>query len=220
MTERARRAAQPWHMREDEDIWLGQLARAARAGDRSARDALWLVVEPRLVRMAERTAWAFPTLEQDDVVQEVFPIFAALVAAWPGPGTTGTGFAIYLFGMFRWRLHSLLRGYERRRAATTTDFDTRAERLIAAPPRAYVPVAWHEYGVDFPAFVARLPEHEREIFLLRIREGLETRHIAARLGLTPRTVSRHWNVTLRRLRALVQRGISPPPIPPPPQREG
>ncbi|MCA1668060.1 MAG: helix-turn-helix domain-containing protein, partial [Thermomicrobia bacterium] len=64
----------------------------------------------------------------------------------------------------------------------------------------------HEYGVDFPAFVARLPDHERDIFLLRVREGLETREIAARLGLTPRTVSRHWNVTLRRLRALVQRG--------------
>jgi len=184
---------------------VGRLAWAARSGDRGARDALWLVVGPRLTRMADRTAWAFPTLERDDAVQEAFPIFAVLVATWPGPEKAGTGFATYLFGMFRWRLHSILRAYERRRPATTADLDIRTERLIAAP-RVYAPVAWHEYGVDFPAFLARLPGHEREIFLLRVREGLETREIAARLSLTPRTVSRHWNVTLRRLRALVQRG--------------
>lgn len=205
MTESAPHAAQPWHMPVDEDVWLGRLAWAARAGDRDARNALWLVVGPRLARMADRTAWAFPMLERDDAVQEAFPIFAALVATWSGPAEVGTGFATYLFGMFRWRLHSLLRAYERRRPATTTDFGIQTERLVAVP-RAHAPVAWHEYGVDFPAFVARLPDHEREIFLLRVREGLETREIAARLGLTPRTVSRHWNVTLRRLRALVQRG--------------
>ena len=50
------------------------------------------------------------------------------------------------------------------------------------------------------------PTTSAQIFLLRIREGLETREIAARLSLTPRTVSRHWNVTLRRLRALLRRG--------------
>ena len=158
----------------EEDIWLGQLARAAQAGDRGARDALWLAVGPRLMRIADRTAWAFPALERDDAVQESFPIFAALVATWPGPETDGAGFATYLFGMFRWRLHSLLRAYERRRPATTEDFGANTERMTAAPPRAYAPVAWHEYGVDFPAFVARLPDHEREIFFLRIEEGLGT----------------------------------------------
>jgi RNA polymerase sigma factor (sigma-70 family) len=206
MTERAPRTARPWQTHEDEDVWLGILARAAQTGDRSARDALWLAVAPRLVRMAQRTAWAFPTLECDDAMQETFPIFAALVTTWPGPDARGTGFATYLFGMFRWRLHSLLRAYERRLPATFADVGVRAERLAGAPSRIAAPVAWHEYGVDFPAFVARLPDREREIFLLRIREGLETRAIAVRLGLTPRTVSRHWNVTLRRLRALMQRG--------------
>lgn len=209
MMEHAPHAAQPWHMREDEDVWLGRLAWAARSGDRGARDALWLAVGPRLARIADRTAWAFPMLERDDAVQEAFPIFVALVATWPGPEEAGTGFATYLFGMFRWRLHSLLRAYERRRPDTTADLSARAERLVATPPRVYAPIAWHEYGVDFPAFVARLPGHEREIFLLRIRDGLETREIATRLGLTPRTVSRYWNVTLRRLRALVQRGEGP-----------
>ncbi|MGI8688357.1 MAG: RNA polymerase sigma factor [Thermomicrobiales bacterium] len=205
MMEHAPRAPQPWQMREDEDVWLGRLAWAARSGDRDARDALWLVVGPRLTRMADRTAWAFPMLERDDAVQEAFPIFAALVAAWPGPEKAGTGFATYLFGMFRWRLHSILRAYERRHPVTAADLGARTEMLVAAP-RVYTPIAWHEYGVDFPAFLAHLPSHEREIFLLRIREGLETREIAARLGLTPRTVSRHWNVTLHRLRALVRRG--------------
>lgn len=195
--------AKPWQVREEEDLWLGQLARAARAGDRGARDALWAVVGPRLAHVALRTAWAFPTLERDDAVQEAFPIFAALVATWPGPDARGVGFATYLFGMFRWRLHSLLRAYERRRPLPV-DWATREERTVVAPPRAS-PIAWHEYGVDFPAFVAALPAHERAIFLLRLREGLATREVAARLGLTPRTVSRYWNVTLRRLRAAVAR---------------
>jgi len=200
------RAPRPWHVPEDEDIWLGKLAGAARAGDRGARDALWLAVGPRLAQMAHRAAWAFPTLEHDDAVQETFPIFAGLVATWPGPEVTGAGFATYLFGMFRWRLYSILRTYERRLPATTAAWNTGAERHAIAPSRVHAPVAWHEYGVDFPAFIARLPDHEQEILLLRIREGLDTRDIATRLGLTPRTVSRHWNVTLGRLRALVQRG--------------
>ncbi len=220
MTPRMPRAARHWHLPEDDDVWLGRLAQAARVGDRGARDALWVAVGPRLTQMAHRAAWAFPMLERDDAVQETFPIFAVLVATWPGPEATGTGFAIYLFGMFRWRLHSLLRGYERRLPATTAAWNTGAERHVVVPPRIYAPVAWHEYGVDFPAFVAHLPDHEREIFLLRIREGLETRDIALRLGLTPRTVSRHWNVTLRRLRALVRRGTAPSPSPSPASGRG
>jgi len=205
MTGHAPRAARPWQMREDDDVWLGQLAWAARAGDRGARDALWLAVGPRLVRMALRMAWAFPTLEPDDAVQEAFPVFAALVADWPGPTALGTGFATYLFGLFRWRLHSLLRAYERRSATIVGK-----EWTTGAPPRADASAIWQEYGVDFPAFVACLPDHERAIFLSRIQEGLGIPAIAARLGLTPRTVSRHWNVTLRRLRAQVRRGGEPP----------
>lgn len=188
-------------MREEDDIWLGLLARAAQAGDRSARDALWTVVGPRLMHIARRTAWDFPMLEPDDVAQETFPIFATLVMAWSGPDGRGGGFATYLFGMFRWRLYSLLRLYQR--GPTPSDWTTRAEGTVVAPRAASI--SWHEYGVDFPAFVAGLPPHERAIFLLRLREGMATREVAGRLGLTPRTVSRYWNLTLRRLRAAVAR---------------
>lgn len=203
MSDDAPREARPWYVQPEEDLWLGLLAWTARAGDRTARDALWAAVGPRLVHVARRTAWAFPSLEPDDAVQECFPIFAALVATWPGPSADGAGFATYLFGMFRWRLHSILRAYERRRASDI-DWHAREERTVVAPPPARTPVAWHEYGVDFPAFVAGLPAHERAILLLRLRDGLATREVAARLGLAPRTVSRYWNVTLRRLRAVVR----------------
>lgn len=203
MSNRTPRETPPWHVREEEDVWLGQLARAAQTGDRGARDALWAAVGPRLAHIARRTAWAFSSLERDDAVQECFPIFTTLVMAWSDPAADGTGFATYLFGMFRWRLHSVLRAYERRRASSI-DWHAREERTAVAPPRVSAPVAWHEYGVDFPAFIAGLPAHERAIFLLRLRDGLGTREVAARLGLAPRTVSRYWNVTLRRLRAMVR----------------
>lgn len=195
------------YVREDEDIWLGQLAQAAQAGDRTARDSLWAQVEPRLHHTARRAAWYFPTLDRDDAVQESFPIFAALVGDWPGPTTGGTGFATYLFGLFRWRLHSALRAYERRGASTHADWHTREGRTRVPTAGKPTLIAWQEYGVDYRAFVVGLPPQEREIFLLRVEQGLGTREVATRLGLTPRTVSRCWNVTLRRLRAIARRSL-------------
>jgi RNA polymerase sigma factor (sigma-70 family) len=204
MHERPVSPAKPWQVQAGEDVWLGKLARAAQAGDRNARDALWTAVGPQITHIAHRVAWTFPMLDRDDAVQEAFPIFATLVATWPGPDADGKGFATYLYGKFRWRLHSTLRGYERR-YPPHIDWNAWEERTAISPPRA-APIAWYEYGVDFPAFVAALPAHERAIFVLRVREGLATGEIAARLSLKPRTVSRYWNITLRRLRAMVLRG--------------
>lgn len=204
MNSRAVRQAPHWYIRAEDDIWLGQLARAAQGGDHDARDTLWVHVGPRLIRLADGMAWSFPTLEHDDAMQESFPLFVALVTAWDGPAKDGAGFAIYLFGMFRWRLLTLLRTAERRSARHVTDWAIPEERTALTPSRISASVAWHEYGVDFPAFVESLPPREREIFLLRLRDGLETREIARRLGLTPRTISRYWNLTVSRLRAIVQ----------------
>src|SRR5438067_569607 len=119
MTDHGATRGRPWHASEEEDIWLGRLARAAQAGDQAARDVLWVAVGSRLMRIAAHAAWAFPSLEPDDATQESFPVFVALVVAWPGPRVDGAGFAVYLFGKFRWRLHTILRAYERRQSANT-----------------------------------------------------------------------------------------------------
>lgn len=188
------------------DLWLGQLARAAAAGDRTARDALWEQIGARLTRLARHSIWDLTETEQEDMEQEAFPIFLALVREWAEqaglktqkarqiPDTQGEGFAEYLFGLFRWRVRNAIRAERRAsagpipRGATVTPF-----------ARA------HELALDLPAFLALLPEQERQIFLLRIVEGRTTREIAERLGLTDRTVRRHWTQTLRRLRALLAR---------------
>src|SRR4051812_17648424 len=85
--------AKPWQLRDADDVWLGKLARAAQAGDRGARDAIWAAIGTQLAHIAYRAGWAFPMLDRDDAVQEAFPIFAELVSTWPGPDARGKGFA-------------------------------------------------------------------------------------------------------------------------------
>ncbi len=185
------------------DLWLGQLARAAAAGDRTARDALWEQIGARLTHVARHSIWDMNMEEQEDMAQEAFPIFLALVREWANPKTQkarqtpdapGEGFAEYLFGLFRWRVRNAIRA-ERRVVTGPIPRDT----TVAPFARA------HEFALDLPAFLALLPEEERRIFLLRIVEGRTIREIAARLGLTDRTVRRYWTQTLRRLRALLAR---------------
>lgn len=181
-----------------DDLWLGQLARAAAAGDRTARDALWEQIGAHLTRLARYSISDLTESEQEDIAQEAFPIFLALVCEWAGPkarrvpGAPDAGFAAYLFGLFRWRVRNAIRAERRAgagpipRGATVTPF-----------ARA------HELALDLPAFLALLTAEEQQIFLLRIVEGRTIPDIAARLGLTDRTARRHWVQTRRRLRALL-----------------
>lgn len=184
-----------------DDLWLGQLARAAAAGDRTARDALWEQIGARLTHLARYSIWDLTESEQEDIAQEAFPIFLALVCEWAGPkarqerrvpGTPDEEFAEYLFGLFRWRVRNTIRAARRAGAGPIP-------RGASVTPFARA----HELALDLPAFLVLLTAEERQIFLLRIVEGRTIPDIAARLGLTDRTARRHWAQTRRRLRALL-----------------
>jgi RNA polymerase sigma factor (sigma-70 family) len=144
---------------------------------------LWNAVGHRLIALAQRQAWFMTEPEREDIVQEAFPLFLALVEEWADTTVTGTGFLRYLFGMFRWRMRNLFRDERHGRAVTFSIGHT------ARGP---------EGDGDLAAFLTSLAPHERQILLLRANEGVSVQQIATRLGLTPRTVSRTWHRVLRR----------------------
>ena len=182
MTDRAPRAARSWQRSEEEDIWLGPPRPGGAGGRPGARDALWSAVGPRLVRMRRAHAWAFPSLERDDAVQESFPIFAALVADMAGP--TGGWRRVRDLSVWHVSLATPFDPACLRAPASATFADVGARGTAGRRAIRSAPIAWQEYGVDLPAFVV-LPDHERVIFLLRVREGLATREVADRISLTP-----------------------------------
>lgn len=181
-----------------DDTRLSAMAHAAARGDRAARNALWEIVGGPLVGIARRTAVTFPATDAEDAAQDAFVLFAVLVAAWAkeaGAGVEHAPFGPYLFGRFRLHLMNMFRAYERQlrppphAARTPDDFTASAARAL-----------WQEHDAELRAFAETLPPRERDIFLLRIRDGLNLGEAAHRLGVTRRSVSRYWNLTLKRLR--------------------
>jgi RNA polymerase sigma factor (sigma-70 family) len=127
--------------------------------------------------------------DRSDLEQEAFEVFAQLVDAWQGDSP----FTGYLLGHFGWRLRNIVRRARER------------ERL----PVARLEVADLHEDDSWQAEESRLlleevastfPPLEREILLGRICDGEGFGSLAHRLGLSRKTVYRHWMVILIELR--------------------
>jgi RNA polymerase sigma factor (sigma-70 family) len=196
VTRRAAPAPYAWQIAAEEDRWLGQLARATQRGDKIARDMLWDAIGHRLVSLARRSAWFLPEPEREDIAQEAFPLFLTLVQEWDKAVTADTGFARYLFGVFRVRIRNIIRDGMRAYALAPTI----ARGAVAMMPDERSTAHGLEDAVDLASFLASLSRHEQRILHLRTVEGVPMEQIAARLGVTPRSISRTWNSVLRRFR--------------------
>jgi DNA-directed RNA polymerase specialized sigma24 family protein len=183
----------------DVDARLKTLARAAQAGNLAARNALYTAFAPRLAPMTARERrrinrpWMDPALEPDDIDQEAFLVFVALVAAWPGDGS----FTGYVLARFPWRLRDVSRGSAR----------FGSDRRRPFPPRR----DWLDGSADSAAAVALLealagdiPSPRREILLWHVRDGDPFVDIARRLGVGKRQVMRQW----RRIRSELRRSLA------------
>lgn len=196
MTRRAALAPHSWQIAAEDDRWLGQLARAAQRGDKIARDMLWDAIGHRLVSLARRSAWFLPEPEREDIAQEAFPLFLTLVQEWESAAATDTGFARYLFGVFRARIRNVIR--DGMRACTLAP--TIARDSVALMEDERFTAYGMENAVDLASFLASLSPHEQQILHLRTVEEVSMEQVAARLGVTSRSASRTWNSILKRFR--------------------
>lgn len=160
-----------------------------RQGDALALEAIFTAYHAELFALAKRVVGGSPALA-DDVVQDVF------LAVWSGRE--------------RWRIHTTLRAYLRtavhhaasRAAGKRVKSLARAVSLEAAertvPDRLVDMGVTVERGAERSALaddVARvasaLPPRDREVFTLGHAQELSNREIAARLGISVKTVEAH-----------------------------
>jgi len=164
-----------------------ELVRAAQGGDARAftalvrrhADAVYAFLRSRIVDPAAA----------EDAAQEVF------IAAHKGLGSLEEEERplAWLFGIARKKALDHGRALRRAPAALGPSF----EESLAAPPEA---------GSEGPEalladLMTGLPDEQRIVALLRFRDGLGYREIAARLGLPPGTVATHLHRARERLMA-------------------
>lgn len=145
------------------------LVEAARRGDAEAMVSLIAVAQPDVRRYAARNCRA---ADIDDAVQETLLLLYRRV----GTLRAVTSFSAWLFAVARRACLRLLR-----RAAGSADESAEDEaRLALRPPE--------DLRIDLSRAIQSLPDHYREVILLRDIEELSIDEIAAVLGLTRESV--------------------------------
>ncbi len=184
------------------DRSLSTLARAARAGDPRARNALYTAMEAKIHRFVRRyraSSWkAHRIWDNDDLAQEAFLIFTDLITSWSGEGS----FPPYFFAHFPWRLRDAVRrfnGHSPYTGITWTPYDLLSDNTAATDAAVAL----------LEALAAGLPATSRAILLWHVRDGERFSAIATRLGISRRTVHRYWEATLKDLRCSLRAASGP-----------
>jgi RNA polymerase sigma-70 factor (ECF subfamily) len=154
-------------------------------------------------------------LDASDVVQEVFLRAASRFEQFRG--TTEQEFLAWLRKVLASVLSNLVRQYrgtQQRDARLERDLDRQLDAtsrilhrpLAAAGPSPSEQVSRKEQAVLFADALERLPDHYRDVILLRHIEELSFPEIAERMGRSENSVKKLWPRALARLRQLT-RGI-------------
>lgn len=178
---------------------LHPIAIRAKAGDREARDALYRAFEPKLARFIRhiRVPYAPPgdhaLWERDDVIQEGWMAFAGLCEAWQ----PDIPFGRYVLANFPWRLRdAVLRGIARRAQPPSVRVQPITDTTVIVEERSGHMAEETLIEVLAMSFEAPYDDVIRHHILER-RSLVET---AAQMGISRRSVTRHWQVILMRLR--------------------
>jgi DNA-directed RNA polymerase specialized sigma24 family protein len=176
---------------------LTMVAHEARAGDPAARNALYVACAPKIDRFVRRYRVVTtgidrcPAFDFEDLQQEAFLIFAAMVAAWPG----GESFCAYFLGHFPWELKNAVR---RLAAVNRPGLHIGAGRFV--DQLADGSAAGAEAVALLEVIAATMPAPDGDILLWRVRDGDTFAAIARRLGASRRTVMRAWERIVGELR--------------------
>ncbi len=160
-----------------------------KEGDRDAFSLLYKTHWPSLYNTAfKRTR----NKEQcQDIVQNV------LADLWVRRGTVEIeNLAAYLHTAVRFQVFKLAS-----RQPDTSAFLDSFEQVITATENADDPLREKEIANLINLFIAAIPEKRRTIFLMHYTEGLSTKEIAERLGISQKTVQNQLNTASQALRS-------------------
>jgi len=176
---------------------LTPLAAQAQAGDRAAMSALLERLRPIILRYCRarlgRSHGSYGSA--DDVAQEVC---LAVLTALPRYRDVGRPFVAFAMGIAAHKVADLHRGAARERADLTDDLPEHAD---PSPGPESLAVSADE-GARAHALLARLPDAQREVVLLRVAAGLSADETGAVLGMSPGAVRVAQHRALAKLRAL------------------
>lgn len=175
---------------------LRELATLAVAGDPEAVESLIGLVRPMVVRYCRarlgRVSGQYHIA--DDVAQEVC---IAVLRALPRYRDIGRPFASFVFGIASHKIADALRSAIR--AAVPTEDLPDGPDEHPGPEETVVRYIEAEHARDL---LARLPEHQRELVLLRVVAGLSAEETGNVLGMSAGAVRVAQHRALARLRAM------------------
>jgi RNA polymerase sigma-70 factor (ECF subfamily) len=181
-----------------------------RAGDLAAREEMLRAAHARLERLARKMLRRFPAVgrweESDDLLQNaVLRLLRALQDVEP---TSVRNFFGLAAEQMRRELLDLARHYRTRRAFGPSHAagPGRGHSKVRAPepPDAAEDADELEKWCAFHEAVERLPVERREVVGLIYYHGWTQAEVAEHLGLSKRTVQRHWAAAMLTLHALLK----------------
>ncbi|MER3438724.1 MAG: hypothetical protein C4346_14645 [Chloroflexota bacterium] len=191
---------------EDIDRALTAAAYAAKQGDLASQNALFGALEPRVHRMVRRCAAYLRcrrggVVEPDDIAQEAFLVFLTVLGRWPARES----FVAYFLAAFPLDLRHAARNLIAARSWQIS-LDAALGRTAGSPH------PWLDDGTVAAAEAAMLLEHLADrlgepfgtMVLRRVRDGASMAVIARELGMSRRSLQRHWSVLLGDLRRLLE----------------
>jgi RNA polymerase sigma-70 factor (ECF subfamily) len=177
-------------------IELRHLAAAAVAGDRGAVEALLGRIRPMVLRYCRGRLGRLPGADHaaDDAAQEAC---IAVLTALPRYRDEGRPFEAFVFGIAARKVVDVQRAAAR--AAVPTESLPEVYDESAGPEEALLAAADAQRARDL---LAKLPDHLRELMILRVAVGLSAEETGRALNMTPGAVRVAQHRALNRLRSL------------------
>jgi RNA polymerase sigma-70 factor (ECF subfamily) len=191
-------------MRDDETTAIGVLVHRAAEGDAQATHDLLAHVHPLARRYCRTRLARLPGEARhfvDDLAQEVC---LAVLCALPRYRDTGRPFDAFVVAIAQHKVADLQRAALRHPGSTAVPSDEMPER----PDDSLGPEERALLSSDAERarkLLAKLPEHLRELVLLRVAVGLTAEETGQKLGMSPGAVRVAQHRALTRLRALAGR---------------
>jgi RNA polymerase sigma-70 factor (ECF subfamily) len=177
-------------------IDLRDLAAAATQGDRDATEALLIRIRPMVLRYCRGRLGRLPGAEYaaDDAAQEAC---IAVLTALPRYRDEGRPFEAFVFGIAARKVADVQRAAIR--AAVPTEYLPEKPDEAAGPEDSAMAAADAERAREL---LDQLPDHLRELMVLRVAVGLSAEETGRTLNMTPGAVRVAQHRALNKLRAL------------------